>query len=140
MMGDEHCSINERCDLWALGRSQDRVNQSPCNDVCNGSGDLSVAHSSTARHGCNFQTCVGYTKTGVSICPPIDADSIHCSRKRHRARHFFFRWLCRAAASCTFGAKKKKIASSKRQQNASSFFFRNINKVFACNVYIHVHM
>lgn len=110
-MGDEHCSINERCDLWALGRSQDRVNQSPCNDVCNGSGDLSVAHSSAARHGCNFQTCVGYTKTSVPICPPIDADLIHCltlvPENATGQDIFFFRWLCRAAASCTFGAKKK---------------------------------
>lgn len=49
-MGDGHCSINERCDLWALGRSQDRVNQSLCNDdVCNGSGDLSARQALRIR-------------------------------------------------------------------------------------------
>lgn len=124
-MGDEHCSVNERCDLWALGRSQDRVNQSLQRRLQRQRGfvcETSIAHSSAARRGYNFQTCVGYTKTGVPICPPIDADSIHrltLVPENATGQTFFFAGYVVPLLPAR-SELKKKIVSSQRQQNASS--------------------
>lgn len=120
VMGDEHCSVNERCDLWALGRSQDRVNQSLQRRLQRQRGfvcETSIAHSSAARRGCNFQTCVGYTKTGVPICPPIDADSIHRLTlvPENATGQDFFSFSLAMSCRCFLHARsQKKIVSSQR--------------------------
>lgn len=121
VMGDGHCSINERCDLWALGRSQDRVNQS-----------LSATTTSATAAGiclrdkrCAFGRCApwlqlpnlrGIYQDGRLHLPAyrrrFDTLLDTGSRKRHRTRQDIFLFFLLAMSCRCFlhvqGQKKKK--------------------------------